>query len=164
MVTWYNSVTGNIEQILTGCADEANKITKTPVRLIDRVTWKFARNKIEHSITVLTSDGCHVKNGNEYIRLDECDSGTEGSRYLIEMFDAGSDKRTRTGLLNKDEIAGTVNRIVAEKMCKSFVLNEADYWGVYTITKDRKRVDRINMGSHDSTYEKPDFITAPQYK
>jgi hypothetical protein len=163
LITWHNSITGKVEQILTDSADDARRIANDSKRLIDKIMYCIARRKLKYSITMITEKEAYAICGDEVALLEDCNSGKEGTRYLLKMFGAGKSKEIRTGLLKKEEIAGVVKQILRDKMCKGFVVNEIDYWGVYTLDENGERVAKISLGSKNSAYEKPEFTEAPKY-
>lgn len=160
LVTWYNTVTGTIEQILTESMDEAKGIAKKPERFIDRFMWRFMRSFISYTITTISHNGIYI-DGEE---LKEPDSGINGNRFLVKMYGGSKGKLGTTALIGGDLVREMVLGH-SRKMCgRNIVLNEIDYWGIYVLDEYGERFAKLNIGSKDSVYEKPEFIRAPTYK
>jgi len=162
LVTWHNSITGSIEQILTDNLDEANNITYEPKRLRDILMRRLLR-KVKYSVHLITADGVYTKVKKEWRKLEECDSYDGGNRYLLMMYGLGESDKTEAALINREEIREVILWF-SRKECDNIVITEIDYWGVYTIDKYGERDSKLNIGSTSIAHEDPSFIKAPSYK
>jgi len=162
LVTWYNLITRTIEQILTDNLNDANKIAYEPKRLKDIIMRRLFK-KVKFTVCTITADGVYTKGGKKLQKADECEGFSGGNRYLLNIYDSSGNDKASSVLINKEEIREAIlwfNR----KKCKSIVINEIDYWGVYTINQYGERDSKLNIGSPSSAYEDPGFIKAPSYK
>ena len=163
LVTWYNKFTGSIRQILTESYDDADKLKVRHVRLIDAIVGRMLDLKTIRTITRLSADGVYIEKGSKFEPLQECDSGVEGSRFLVKMLGSRS-APAMSVLIGCDDVKEIVLGHYRRLCGKNVVINEIDYWGVYTVNKYGEREKKINLGSTSSLYEEPVFVKAPSYK
>jgi len=163
LVTWYNKFTGSIRQILTESYDDADKLKVRHVRLIDAIVGRMLDLKTIRTITRLSADGVYIEKGSKFEPLQECDSGVEGSRFLVKML--GSRSAPAMSVLIG---CGDVKEIVLghyRRLCgKNVVINEIDYWGVYVLDEYGEWKSKLSIGTMHSEYERPVMTQAPSYK
>ena len=165
-MTFFNTLSGSVSQILCESYDDAKKMTFNPLHPVEKAIMKLLNEGMMRYINLISTDGVYYKNEeNGYTRREDCDGYDDGvNRYLAQIFAVGKEKRNCTVLVNRDDLKHIVlgyNR----KLCgKGVVINEISHWGVYILDKNMERMSKLNIGSTNSTYRTPELINAPSFK